>query len=92
MNRKVVQVMLAACKTDASRAITVAEVAAHFGVLARTIQRIAREPAVTERDDTVARRQRGVGRPSVVAVTAHPHWCRLQPRGGAAFPQGQINL
>jgi transposase len=41
------------------------DIAAQMGVTPRTIQRIAKEPPVTETDDTTARRQRGVGRPAV---------------------------
>jgi IS30 family transposase len=41
------------------------EIAVHFGVTRRTIQRIVKEPAVESADDTEARRQRGVGRPGV---------------------------
>jgi transposase len=43
------------------------EVARQFGVSQRTIQRIAREPAVETADDAVARQARGVGRPAVAA-------------------------
>jgi transposase len=45
------------------------EVAAHFGVSLRTIQRIRREPEVESADDRAERRRRGIGRPPVAART-----------------------
>jgi transposase len=47
---------------------TTVQVAKQFGVSPRTIQRIAREPAVETVDDGLARRVRGVGRPGVAAA------------------------
>jgi len=44
------------------------EIAAQFGVSRRTVQRIAKEPAVESGDDDAARRRRGVGRPGVDAA------------------------
>jgi transposase len=44
---------------------TTKEIAIHFGVTRRTIQRIVREPPVANADDADARRRRGVGRPGV---------------------------
>jgi transposase len=41
------------------------EIAQQFGVSQRTIQRIAKEPAIEEASDAAARRQRRVGRPAV---------------------------
>ena len=41
------------------------EVARHFKVSRRTIERIRKEPSVERADDGAARRARGVGRPSV---------------------------
>ena len=41
------------------------KIAKQYGVSQRTIQRIAKEPAVDEPEDAAARRRRGVGRPSV---------------------------
>jgi transposase len=43
------------------------EVARELGISQRTVQRVLKEPPVQEADDAVARRQRRVGRPSVVA-------------------------
>jgi transposase len=44
---------------------TTDEIAIHFGVTRRTIQRIVKEPPVSDADDAEARRGRGVGRPGV---------------------------
>ncbi len=44
---------------------TVGEVAHHFGVSRRTIQRIRKEPPVEDADDQEARRRKAVGRPPV---------------------------
>lgn len=41
------------------------EIAIHFGVTRRTIQRIVKEPPVENADDREARRRRGVGRPGL---------------------------
>lgn len=69
MDRNAVQVMLEARRQDGKPAMTVKEVAAHFGVSERTIQRIRQEARVTEASDTKLRQERGVGRPS--EVTRH---------------------
>jgi transposase len=45
------------------------EIAAQFGVSRRTIQRVAKEPPVTEADDAEARQRRGVGRPALDDAT-----------------------
>lgn len=46
------------------------QVAAQLGVSRRTIQRVAREPAITSADEAEERRRRGIGRPAV-AGTLH---------------------
>ena len=43
------------------------EVARELGISQRAVQRVLKEPPVQQADDAVARRQRRVGRPSVVA-------------------------
>jgi transposase len=44
------------------------QVAAQLGVSRRTIQRVAREPAVTSADEAEERRRRGIGRPAVAGT------------------------
>ena len=45
--------------------VKVKDVAEHFGVTRRTIERIRSEPPVTEVEEEAARRARGVGRPPI---------------------------
>jgi transposase len=56
LDRHAAQALLASGKT-------IGEVARHFGVSRRTIQRIKKEPPVESGDDGAARRRKGVGRP-----------------------------
>jgi transposase len=58
IDRHAVQQMLTA-------GVRTGEVARHFGVSRRTIERIRKEPAVDASDDEASRRARGVGRPRV---------------------------
>jgi transposase len=43
------------------------QIAQQFGISRRTVERIAREPAVTDADDQAARQARRLGRPGVGA-------------------------
>ena len=61
IDRHAVQQMLTA-------GVRIGEVARHFEVSRRTIQRIRKEPAVEGAEDAVARWKRGVGRPPVPAT------------------------
>lgn len=58
IDRHAVQQMLTA-------GVRIGEVARHFGVSRRTIERIRHEPAVAEGDDAASRRARRMGRPRV---------------------------
>jgi len=61
IDRHAVQQMLTA-------GVRIGEVARHFEVSRRTIERIRKEPAVEGAEDAVARWKRGVGRPPVPAT------------------------
>ena len=61
IDRHAVQQMLTA-------GVRIGEVARHFEVSRRTIERIRKEPAVEGAEDAVARWKRGVGRPPVLAT------------------------
>jgi len=67
IDRHAVQQMLTA-------GVRIGEVARHFEVSRRTIERIRKEPAVEEAEDAVARWKRGVGRPPVPATVRE--WMR----------------
>lgn len=58
IDRHAVQQMLTA-------GVRIGEVARHFGVSRRTVERIRREPAVAEGDDAASRRARRLGRPRI---------------------------
>jgi transposase len=58
VDRHAVQQMLSAGMTNG-------DVARHFGISTRTVRRIRREGRVGSADDTVARRERRVGRPRI---------------------------